>query len=358
MNGSNKKEWPEIPPGLKYMDVRIPGTFREVVANKAFDDSQIGRIVRCLLLDTDYFIGHDIEVEVKYYRQCLVTRNNTRMRIQEYRKRKKYGAAGILSAAIEAGNSHLKANEGSVTVTDPSAQAHVDTSSDEKTPSNLKEKHPPIVPPKKKEPSSLEKCMKVGDKDSVATVIQADLFSAPFGCGDKGKIAGSTESGSIGVQDSGKAIGGATAPQDIESVPGRSMGPSGGCDKNVDASLVVDSRNDLAWIPYRFTMFWERYPRKVAKADAVKAFTKLIKSQRDVDKFMSTLISSLEWWKRQQTWTKDNGRYIPYPATWLNRGCWEDSKDNKSNSGDSEGAQYLSLDSESNDDLIRRMRGG
>lgn len=355
MNGANKKEWPEIPPGLKYMDVRIPGTFREVVANKAFDDSQIGRIVRCLLLDTDYFIGHDIEVEVKYYRQCLVTRNNTRMRVQQYRKRKKYGAAGMLSAAIEGGNSHLKANEGSVTVTDSSTQAHADTSSEEKTPSYLKEKHPPIVPPKKKAPFSLEKCMKTGDKDSVATVIQADLFQAPFGCGDKREIAESTERGSGCVQNREKAIGGAIAPQDIESVSGRSFGPSGGCDKTVDESRVVDSRNDLAWIPYRFTMFWERYPRKVAKADALKAFTKLIKSQRDVDKFMTTLISSLEWWKQEQTWTKDNGRFIPYPATWLNRGCWADSKENAGLDG---GAQFLRGNDESDEELIRRMQGG
>ena len=100
MKGSKRDDWPGIPAGLKYMDLRLPGTFRELVANENFSDAQIGRIIRCLALDTDYFLKHDIEVEVRYYRSCLVARNNQRLRIQEYRRRKRDGRAGVLSGSL------------------------------------------------------------------------------------------------------------------------------------------------------------------------------------------------------------------------------------------------------------------
>ena len=102
-------------------------------------------------------------------------------------------------------------------------------------------------------------------------------------------------------------------------------------------------------------MFWREYPRKVAKEDASKAFTKLIKSQTDVDAFMKTLLSSIRWWKEQDSWRKDGGKFIPYPATWLNRGNWEDSKHN---SDSPRQAEFLVTDDESEADLIRRMQGG
>ncbi len=28
--------------------------------------------------------------------------------------------------------------------------------------------------------------------------------------------------------------------------------------------------------------------------------------------------------ENQEQWTKDDGTYIPHPATWLNQECWED----------------------------------
>jgi hypothetical protein len=111
----------------------------------------------------------------------------------------------------------------------------------------------------------------------------------------------------------------------------------------------------MAWIPERFSIFWSKYPRKVAKADALKAFTKVIKAQPDVDAFMKTLMASLEWWKRESSWMKDGGKFIPHPATWINRGSWEDSKENSEASG---GAQFLRGNDESDEELIRRMQGG
>ena len=100
--------------------------------------------------------------------------------------------------------------------------------------------------------------------------------------------------------------------------------------------------------------FWRNYPRKVGKSFAYKTFVKIIKTQKNVERFMATLIASVEWWKEQESWKKDGGKYIPYPATWLNKGHWEDSKTNENVRNE---AEFLILDEESTEDLIRRMNG-
>lgn len=75
-----------------------------------------------------------------------------------------------------------------------------------------------------------------------------------------------------------------------------------------------------------FDRFWAAYPRKVGKADAKRSFSKLrgVKTE--------TLIAAIERQKQSLQWQKDNGQYIPNPATWLNQGRWEDvlrTADNK-----------------------------
>ena len=69
-----------------------------------------------------------------------------------------------------------------------------------------------------------------------------------------------------------------------------------------------------------FEKFWTVYPKKVGKEAARKAFAKV---KAPVD----TLISAVEAQKTSAQWTKDNGQYIPNPATWLNQGRWEDVLD-------------------------------
>lgn len=66
-----------------------------------------------------------------------------------------------------------------------------------------------------------------------------------------------------------------------------------------------------------FDAFWSAYPKKVGKADAKKVFEK-------VKVPLETLLSAIERQKCGSQWTKDNGQYIPNPATWLRQGRWED----------------------------------
>lgn len=78
---------------------------------------------------------------------------------------------------------------------------------------------------------------------------------------------------------------------------------------------VIDSGND-----YSFNRFWFAYPRKIAKADAQKAFKKINMTAALFD----AILSSLEKWKKSKEWTKDGGQFIPHAATWLNGKRWED----------------------------------
>lgn len=69
-----------------------------------------------------------------------------------------------------------------------------------------------------------------------------------------------------------------------------------------------------------FSDFWCAYPKKTAKEQAKKAFEKL-KVSEDMLKLM---ITALEQQKKTEEWNKEGGKYIPYPATWLNGRRWED----------------------------------
>lgn len=75
---------------------------------------------------------------------------------------------------------------------------------------------------------------------------------------------------------------------------------------------------DLAEI--RFAAFWDAYPKKRAKKTALRAWKKLNPDAELFDKIMA----AVERQKQSVDWMKENGQYIPYPATWLNGGCWDD----------------------------------
>lgn len=69
-----------------------------------------------------------------------------------------------------------------------------------------------------------------------------------------------------------------------------------------------------------FATFYASYPIEKAKADARKAWLKLRPSADET----TTIISALERHKLTDGWAKENGRFIPHPATWLNGRRWED----------------------------------
>lgn len=67
-----------------------------------------------------------------------------------------------------------------------------------------------------------------------------------------------------------------------------------------------------------FDRFWDLYPRKKAKGDAIKAWKKI-----DVN-LHETIFTAINKAKTSFDWQKDKGKFIPYPASWLNSMGWED----------------------------------
>lgn len=71
--------------------------------------------------------------------------------------------------------------------------------------------------------------------------------------------------------------------------------------------------------PVGFADFWNSYPMRVKKQDALRAWKK-----QKADKCVPVVMAALERFKNSRGWKKDSGQYIPYPASWLNDRRWED----------------------------------
>jgi hypothetical protein len=70
----------------------------------------------------------------------------------------------------------------------------------------------------------------------------------------------------------------------------------------------------------QFDAFWQAYPKKTAKDDARKAFDK----RKPDAEMLAQMLTALAVQTASPAWTKDNGQFIPNPATWLNGGRWQD----------------------------------
>ena len=68
-----------------------------------------------------------------------------------------------------------------------------------------------------------------------------------------------------------------------------------------------------------FEIFWSEYPRKTAKKKAFEAWVSA-KSKPP----LADILQAIETQKKSEQWRKDNGQFIPHPATWLNQGRWDD----------------------------------
>ena len=71
-----------------------------------------------------------------------------------------------------------------------------------------------------------------------------------------------------------------------------------------------------------FGEFWSAYPKKVGKDAARKAWAK-IKQKTEV---LKEIHDSLAWQITSDQWKRDNGQFIPNPATYLNQGRWQDEQ--------------------------------
>lgn len=87
-------------------------------------------------------------------------------------------------------------------------------------------------------------------------------------------------------------------------------------DKNrVDKSIHTESDGDGFE-----TSFWNPYPKKVGKADALKSWKKL----HPTAELREKIAQSISRQSASEQWRREGGRFIPNPATWLNQGRWDD----------------------------------
>lgn len=74
------------------------------------------------------------------------------------------------------------------------------------------------------------------------------------------------------------------------------------------------------YYPPDFLELWSIYPRKKNKRDAALAW----KATRNERPDQEILMAAVERQKLSRDWRKDGGKFIPYPASWLRAGAWDD----------------------------------
>lgn len=84
----------------------------------------------------------------------------------------------------------------------------------------------------------------------------------------------------------------------------------------IDAVVFLKTARDEL-----FERFWNAYPKKKAKVDARNAWNRLAP---DMD-LCWKMSAALTQQKQSEDWKREAGRFIPYPATWLNQRRWEDA---------------------------------
>lgn len=73
-----------------------------------------------------------------------------------------------------------------------------------------------------------------------------------------------------------------------------------------------------------FEVFWERYPRKVGKAAALKSWKALTPSGIEAcQPLFDWVLAGLRHWQGSE-WSRGEPQFIPHPSTWLNQRRWRD----------------------------------
>jgi len=87
-------------------------------------------------------------------------------------------------------------------------------------------------------------------------------------------------------------------------------------------SKIKDLNSLNIWSNFFDQEFWPAWPYKVKKQEARRMMKKI---NPDVE-LQETIMKALAQQKHCEQWTKDNGKYIPQPTSWLNGKRWEDEQ--------------------------------
>ena len=116
------------------------------------------------------------------------------------------------------------------------------------------------------------------------------------------------------------------ALNDVQHVKGEGAEPNAeGAEPNDEKALkevqsIKTTNKSLNSCANSFSQFWKAYPKKRSKGQAEKAWQRLKPDER----LQGEILGAVQRATKSEDWTRDGGRYIPHPATWLNATGWED----------------------------------
>lgn len=147
----------------------------------------------------------------------------------------------------------------------------------------------------------------------LSELVESAELTIQRGKGPRGSNVYRIKLASLGVQHSAPVQSNAPLQQSApEGCNGVRITPAMECTQ----TIIEPSMNHQSG----FEVFWSAYPKKKAKGDAQRAWSKL-KPNADLT---DSILKAIEAQKVSEDWMKDGGKFIPYPATWLNGRRWED----------------------------------
>lgn len=128
-----------------------------------------------------------------------------------------------------------------------------------------------------------------------------------------------TKNGTMSQKDMGQNV--AKCPTYINSLDTKSLKSK---DYSKEKTIKIMRKNNLRDLSQNdyFEKFWKDYPKKRDKANAKKAFVKLNVNEALFDKIINALKIDI----KSDQWFEENGKFIPYPSTWLHSKRWEDDE--------------------------------
>ena len=104
-------------------------------------------------------------------------------------------------------------------------------------------------------------------------------------------------------------------------IPRTKPSPGSSNDITLTSSFPSSSSvpSDIQHAKLAFADFWSVVPRKTGKDAAERVFLRIVKSRRAQP--AEILIGAIRWRDEAK---HQEPQFVPYPATWLNRGGWDD----------------------------------
>ncbi len=162
--------------------------------------------------------------------------------------------------------------------------------------------------------------VKTARRGTIITVMKWEMYQ---GWENEMDILEDMDEDKLDIQTAGKGQAEGTQRADKR----QAKGSLGATDKNIKKERIEEIYTPLtpqegegtSVQEERFEQVWKEYPKKVAKQYARKAWNRI----KPDEELFEKMLKALREQKKSEQWQKENGRFIPNPATWLDGGYWE-----------------------------------